>query len=78
MCLQSFCDYNIPFMKVISYDNKDLCKERLIHDENCETVYIKGYVVSLIIWGGGGGGGGAEILGDPAVPTPLDCYMYQA
>ena len=27
---------------------------------------------------GGGGGPPPEILGGPAVPTPLDCYMYQA
>ena len=42
-----FCDHNIPF-------SIDLCIERLIHNENCKTAYIKGHALS----GGGGGGGG--------------------
>ena len=35
--------------------NLDLCKERLIHDENCETVYNnKGLCIKHDYLGGGG------------------------
>ena len=55
------CDHNIPFIKVIYFE--DLYKERL-HN------YIKGYTLSLIIEGGGSGLP-APPPPPPPIPTPL-------